>query len=240
MVRRFSVSTRSNLISYADPYYYLQYNDDGSSSSQFAPSFLSMDVDGRVLRVDSFSKVMMPGMRLGWVTSNHLFHQHLVYLNESSTQHPHGFGQIFITEMLSASGWGLDGFDRWTRSLRKEYQRRRDVFLEHFASEVASTGFASADAPAAGMFVWIDVHVQQHPRYRTDIRDAEGCAARTNVPELMDELFERCLDAGVVVMPASIFATPLSPGAAKLNSGDDPISNVSRALCLAYCRCADE
>ncbi|GJE96938.1 PLP-dependent aminotransferase family protein [Phanerochaete sordida] len=207
-----------------DPYYYLQYVDD-EASSQPAPSFLSMDLDGRVLRVDNFSKVMMPGMRLGWVTSSDLFHQHLIYLNESSTQHPHGFGQIFITEMLSASGWGLAGFDRWTRSLRKEYQRRRDVFLAHFAREVASTGFARADAPPAGMFVWVDVHVQRHPRFRTDLRDAEGCPPRSNVPELMDELFERCLDAGVVVMPASIFATPASPGAAKLLGGDDSIQN---------------
>ncbi|EKM55107.1 uncharacterized protein PHACADRAFT_28172 [Phanerochaete carnosa HHB-10118-sp] len=208
-----------------DPYYYLQYDDSGASLSQPPPSFLSMDIEGRVLRVDSFSKVMMPGMRLGWITSSHLFHSHLIYLNESSTQHPHGFGQIFITEMMSASGWGIGGFDRWTRSLRKEYQRRRDVFLAHFEREVASTGFASADVPAAGMFVWVEVHIHLHPRYRTDFQGAEGVAARTNVPQLMDELFERCLDAGLVVMPASIFATPASPGVAKLIGGNDPIQN---------------
>ena len=118
-----------------DPYYYLQYVDDASASSSelLAPSFLSMDTDGRVLRVDSFSKVMMPGMRLGWITSSPQFVQPLVYLNESSTQHPHGFGQVFVTELLSAAAWGFDGFDRWTRSLRKEYQRRRDVFQFHGA-----------------------------------------------------------------------------------------------------------
>ena len=188
-----------------------------------------MDVDGRVLRVDSFSKIMMPGMRLGWISSNPFFHDHLISLTDSSTQHPHGFGQIFITEMLSVSGWGLTGFDRWARSLCKEYQRRRDLFLSHFDAEVASTGLASANIPAAGMFVWIDVHIRQHPRFRTDLRDAEGCAPRTNVPELMDELFERCLDAGLVVMPASIFVPPVSSGAAKLLANDDSIQNVRRS-----------
>ncbi len=206
-----------------------------------------MDIDGRVLRVDrqvnllpklyfnlttsspllSFSKIMMPGMRLGWITSSPLFHEHLVSLTDSSTQHPHGFGQIFITEMLSASGWQLSGFDRWTRSLRKEYQRRRDLFLDIFAREVSSTGFASADPPQAGMFVWVDVHVRKHPRYRCDIRDSEGSIARTNVPELMEELFERCLDGGLVVMPASIFVAPTSPQVSKILDPEDPIQDVS-------------
>ena len=38
-----------------DPYYYLQYTDDETSTdirNMLMPSFLSMDVDGRVLRVD--------------------------------------------------------------------------------------------------------------------------------------------------------------------------------------------
>jgi len=44
----------------ADPYYFLQYYDTPPDSDspedflkQLAPTFLSMDVDGRVLRVDT-------------------------------------------------------------------------------------------------------------------------------------------------------------------------------------------
>lgn len=33
------------------------------------PSFLSMDTDGRVIRLDSFSKILVPGCRLGWITA---------------------------------------------------------------------------------------------------------------------------------------------------------------------------
>lgn len=235
-----------------DPYYYLQYDpmdfDDTMSDApfQFIPSFLSMDVDGRVMRVDrsvffhtpivetlrwltssfSFSKIMAPGMRLGWITSNPVFHEMLVHLTDSSTHHPHAFGQIFITEMLSSAGWQLAGFDRWIRSLRLEYQRRRDVFMRAFLRDVASTGFAHADFPEAGMFVWIKVDIERHPRYRRGVQaqgsDASG--ARTNVAQLMEELFERCLDGGLVVMPASIFATPVD---AKVSCIEDPIEDVS-------------
>ena len=48
-----------------DPYYYMQFLEPGEERS---PSFLSLDTDGRVLRFDSFSKMMSSGIRLGWVT----------------------------------------------------------------------------------------------------------------------------------------------------------------------------
>lgn len=44
-----------------DPYYYLQFREP-------LRSYFSMDVDGRVLRFDSFSKVLSAGVRIGWVS----------------------------------------------------------------------------------------------------------------------------------------------------------------------------
>lgn len=62
-----------------EPYYFLQMQPytgpftpsppPPSSHEEFlkslVPSFLSMDVDGRVMRMDSFSKVIAPGTRMG-------------------------------------------------------------------------------------------------------------------------------------------------------------------------------
>ena len=45
-----------------DPYFFLQYLPNRPSS------FLSLDTEGRVLRFDSFSKVLSSGIRLGFVT----------------------------------------------------------------------------------------------------------------------------------------------------------------------------
>ncbi|OSD08382.1 L-tyrosine:2-oxoglutarate aminotransferase [Trametes coccinea BRFM310] len=212
-----------------DPYYYLQYDSPSepttSFSKPFVPSFLSLDTDGRVLRIDSFSKIMAPGMRLGWITSSALFHELLVTYTDSSTMHPHGFGQMLITEMLyGPQGWRLDGFDRWVRSLRAEYHRRRALFLQLFAREVARTGLARASPPEAGMFVWIRVELEKHPRYRSDLRSADDDrkGARTNVKALMEELFERLLDSGLVIMPASIFALPSD---AEDDDKEDPIED---------------
>ncbi|KAI8982830.1 L-tyrosine:2-oxoglutarate aminotransferase [Trametes punicea] len=212
-----------------DPYYYLQYDSPcqptTSFSTPFVPSFLSLDTDGRVLRIDSFSKIMAPGMRLGWITSSALFHELLITYTDSSTMHPHGFGQMLITEMLHGpNGWHLDGFDRWVRSLRAEYHRRRGFFLELFQREVAPTGFARASPPEAGMFVWMRIELEKHPRYRADLRSLsrDPKAPRTNVKELMEELFERCLDGGLVIMPASVFALSADP---KYDDVEDPIED---------------
>ncbi len=45
-----------------DPYYFVRYDNLD------VPSFMSLDVDGRVLRVDSFSKLISAGMRIGFIT----------------------------------------------------------------------------------------------------------------------------------------------------------------------------
>lgn len=37
-------------------------------NDEMLPSFLALDTEGRVLRFDSFSKVLSSGLRIGWVT----------------------------------------------------------------------------------------------------------------------------------------------------------------------------
>lgn len=59
-----------------DPYVYLTMggpdaaNPEGMPGSAITtPSFLSMDIQGRVVRLDSFSKTIAPGIRVGWLTA---------------------------------------------------------------------------------------------------------------------------------------------------------------------------
>ncbi|KAI0672561.1 L-tyrosine:2-oxoglutarate aminotransferase [Trametes maxima] len=216
-----------------DPYYFLQYDrtrSEPGASNDFARSLLSMDTDGRVIRIDSFSKIMAPGMRLGWITSTPAFYDYLVKYIDLSTQNPHGFGQILITSLLGPSGWQLSGFDKWVRSLRADYQRRRDFLLSLFAREVAATGLASADVPEAGMFVWVRVHVAKHPRFRSGLaaRAADGTVVRTNTAALMAELFDACVAGGLVICPASVFVIRADPAHDDVSDPIDDRSNFIR------------
>ncbi|KAI1391219.1 aromatic amino acid aminotransferase [Hypoxylon trugodes] len=108
------------------------------------PSFLSVDVDGRVVRLDTFSKTVAPGCRMGWVTSTPEIIERILRVNESGTQQPSGFAQVFIAETImgpqteesaafkarsakdqvSFNGWKMDGWVRWLSGLRGQYERR--------------------------------------------------------------------------------------------------------------------
>jgi DNA-binding transcriptional MocR family regulator len=103
------------------------------------PSYLHIDTDGRVIRLDTFSKTVAPGCRLGWITAQPLFIEKILRITETATQQPSGFVQSMIAELImgpqtpsdggrggskDGSGWNMDGWVRWLEGLRGNYERR--------------------------------------------------------------------------------------------------------------------
>ncbi|QIX02527.1 hypothetical protein AMS68_008044 [Peltaster fructicola] len=106
------------------------------------PSSVNIDTDGRVIRLDTFSKTVAPGCRLGWITAQPALIERILRLTEGSTQQPSGFVQSMIGELLlgpdqsgishrggkgglpDAQGWKADGWIRWVEGLRGNYERR--------------------------------------------------------------------------------------------------------------------
>lgn len=64
------------------------------------PSFLNIDIDGRVVRLDTFSKTVAPGCRLGWITAQPALIERFNRINETGTQQPSGFVQSLISELV--------------------------------------------------------------------------------------------------------------------------------------------
>lgn len=130
-----------------EPYNYNTASGGKSSGFPFldslVPSYLSVDTDGRVIRLDTFSKSVAPGCRLGWITAQPAFTEVLLRVTETSTQQPSGFVQSMIAELLrgpsdvsgdpgrggssDGSGWKVDGWVRWLEGLRGNYERRMQV-----------------------------------------------------------------------------------------------------------------
>ncbi|SPQ21076.1 9d477292-7c3a-4d42-a2f0-d007f2380576 [Thermothielavioides terrestris] len=112
------------------------------------PSFLSIDTEGRVVRLDTFSKTVAPGCRLGWITAAPAIVERLERITEATTQQPSGFVQSLISELVLGSspqsqsaraafsllrspreqaafkGWDMSGWVRWIEGLRGTYERR--------------------------------------------------------------------------------------------------------------------
>jgi aromatic amino acid aminotransferase I len=148
-----------------EPYYFLQMQPytgtnapdvpPPSSNEEFlrslVPTFLSMDIDGRVMRMDSFSKVIAPGTRIGWVTASEQIIERFVRTNECTVQNPSGLSQMVLFKMLDEH-WGHGGYLQWLINLRMEYTSRRDVILAA-CEKYLPREIVSWNPPAAGMFV---------------------------------------------------------------------------------------
>ncbi|KKY15899.1 putative aromatic amino acid aminotransferase [Phaeomoniella chlamydospora] len=145
-----SMKFRGEPISQNSPPADYKYNDPakGQKSSGFefldnlVPSYLSIDTDGRVIRLDTFSKTVAPGCRLGWITAQPAIIQKLFQVTESTTQQPSGFVQSLVAELLvgphdessggkggakDGSGWRAAGWVRWLEGLRGNYERRMNT-----------------------------------------------------------------------------------------------------------------
>ncbi|KAL2271122.1 hypothetical protein VTJ83DRAFT_493 [Remersonia thermophila] len=188
-----------------EPYYYLQMGPPGERKKEqegsqglegfldgLLPSYLSMDVDGRVVRMDSFSKVVVPGSRLGWITASAQLIERFVRHAEVANQGPSGFSQVILHKLLDER-WGHEGYLRWLMHLSDEYTKRRDVIVAA-CSEFLPKEVVSWNPPLAGMFHWLKVRHETHPD-----------AASKSILEIEEEIFNRCIAKGVLVARGSWF-----------------------------------
>ena len=147
-----------------DPYYFIQMKTETPTSlgpkptlsqedfmKSIVPSYLRLDTDGRVLRMDSFSKIIAPGSRTGWITASEQVIERFIRAHETSLQNPSGFSQVMLYKLLHDS-WGHAGMMHWLSYLQTEYAQRRDNLITackaHLPLEVVSWV-----TPMAGFFV---------------------------------------------------------------------------------------
>ncbi|XP_039396471.1 kynurenine/alpha-aminoadipate aminotransferase, mitochondrial-like [Mauremys reevesii] len=129
-----------------DPYYFLQFEKTK------APSFLSMDVDGRVIRCDTFSKIISAGLRLGFLTGPKPLIDRVILHMQSSTI-TSTFTQILMSELLHK--WGQKGLLEHVERVMEFYRTQRDAMLA--AADKWLKGLAEWNIPTAGMFLWIKI-----------------------------------------------------------------------------------
>ncbi|QDS67717.1 hypothetical protein FKW77_005735 [Venturia effusa] len=189
-----------------EPYYFLQmqpYTGPNqpeaplpASHEEFlkalVPSYLSMDVDGRVMRMDSFSKVISPGSRVGWVTGSEQIIERYRMHADVSTQGPSGMSQMLLFKLLDEH-WGHPGYLDWLIHIRLEYTKRRDVILDA-CEKYLPREFVSWVPPMAGMFHWMKIDWRKHPH-----------ASTKSIEQIDEELFMSSINHGALVMRGSWF-----------------------------------
>ncbi|KAI9362907.1 pyridoxal phosphate-dependent transferase [Zopfochytrium polystomum] len=184
-----------------DPYSFLElpsYQPASSRASyeykgidQLLPPLLSLDTTGRVINMFTFSKILGPGFRAGFLAGHKEFIKYLTFVSEVTVQSASGFSQAYLAALLQT--WGRSGMAKYALRLQQKYTERRDVMVEQAleALKPASENDlppAEFVIPTAGMFLWIKVNLP-------------ATAPATLINDIHDALIAR----SVLVIPGSSF-----------------------------------
>ncbi|MBU0496312.1 MAG: PLP-dependent aminotransferase family protein [Chloroflexi bacterium] len=135
-----------------DPYSQLRYE------GEHLPSLLAVDASrcqsasdvyqGNVIHVGSFSKLLGPGLRLGWVVAPAVVIRRMVQAKQGIDVHTNLYTQMVVHEMIQ------DGFlEQHVARLRVVYRERRDLMLAAMARYFPPG--VSWTRPQGGLFLWV-------------------------------------------------------------------------------------
>src|SRR5262249_4647450 len=112
------------------------------------PSLHSMDTQSVVIHLNTFSKVLAPGLRLGWLSAAPSIIEQLAPLKQRSDPPMPNLNPMTVEDMVAAGT-----FDRHLSELRTEHRRRRDAMLGALERHGAE-GKLQWTVPDGGLYLW--------------------------------------------------------------------------------------
>ncbi len=135
-----------------DPYGQLRFEGESIPSVAYLDNEMRSDNDGityrgNVIYLSTFSKILAPGLRLGWITAPPEVIRKLVQAKQGADLHTPTFNQVVAHEV------GKGGFiDQHVKLIRSVYLERRNVMLDALA-EFMPEGVHWTH-PEGGLFLW--------------------------------------------------------------------------------------
>lgn len=141
------ISLRYNIpIVEDDPYSELVYEGER------LPPLISMAPENVIL-LGTFSKILSPGLRIGWIVAPEFALDKLCKLKQGADLHTSTFAQWIIYEFLSNGN-----LDKHIEDLKKVYKKRleamREAIARYFPPEVKTSH------PRGGLFIWVELPEQ--------------------------------------------------------------------------------
>jgi len=111
------------------------------------PTLRSLDGGEFVIYASTFSKILSPGVRLGWTAAPAPVMQKMNIGKQASDLCSSSISQYFVGAYFESGPW-----EQYVRSLIEIYRRRRDVMLDALAEQFPRE--AEWTHPQGGLFVW--------------------------------------------------------------------------------------
>ena len=152
--RTWSLERRKKLLELARKYDLPILEDNAYGEVRFegerVPSIKSMDTEGRVIYLGSFSKILSPGLRVGWACADEEVILKYEKVKNGLDLQSAELAQMQVDEFLNAND-----LDEHIAKINKVYKERRDLMLKTIDEEFPKE--AKYFYPEGGMFIWVEL-----------------------------------------------------------------------------------
>jgi 2-aminoadipate transaminase len=116
------------------------------------PGTLRREAPSHVIYVDSFSKIVSGGMRIGWVASSGPVRERLLRAKRTDDMHSATLTQLAMARFLAAGG-----YQDHLEHARVFYRERRDALYEAVTRHLG--GLVAVERPGGGGHLWLTLGV---------------------------------------------------------------------------------
>ncbi len=117
---------------------------------EHVPSLRSMDTEGRVVFLGSFSKTFSPGLRIGWVNAAPELLQKYILVKQGADLQANSMAQRQLD--LYMDQYDLDNH---IEKIKDVYKKRRDLMMATIEKEFPKE--AVCTHPEGGLFTWVEL-----------------------------------------------------------------------------------
>ncbi len=151
------LATRRGLLDLASRYHIPILEDEVYAKTYLggrpAPeSLLKLDKHSIVIHLSTFSKMLAPGLRLGWMVAPLYMVKQLSLMKMRASLFTAGLPQLALVELIESGG-----LDRHLERLRQHHTVLRDAAVAAAQSAV-DEGLLSFQVPGGGLYLWCRVH----------------------------------------------------------------------------------
>jgi len=117
---------------------------------EILPSLKSMDPKGLVIFLGTFSKILTPGLRIGWIAADKEILERYISIKQSADLHTSNLDQRIISRFMDAND-----LDANVEKIKKLYKKRLNIMIKTMEEEFPEG--VKFTYPQGGLFTWVEL-----------------------------------------------------------------------------------